>query len=56
MVLLIMRYTCTESIQAEALLADPSKISSHPKQSSDIRGVFVAGAGWLDIVGSGGSG
>ena len=37
-----------ESIQALALLDDPSKLSGLPRQSSEVR-VAVA-AGWLDIV------
>ena len=41
-----------ESIQALALLDDPSKLSGLPRRSSEVR---VATAGWLDI-GSGGSG
>ena len=42
-----------ESSQALALLADPSKLSGLPRQSSEVR-VAVA-VGWLDI-GRGGSG
>ena len=40
-----------ESIQALALLDDPSKLSGLPRRSSEVR----AAVGWLDI-GSGGSG
>ena len=42
-----------ESIQALALLDDPSKLSGLPRRSSEVW--VVAAAGWLDI-GSGGSG
>ena len=42
-----------ESSQALALLADPSKLSGLPRQSSEVR-VTVA-VDWLDI-GRGGSG
>ena len=41
-----------ESIQALALLDDPSKLSGLPRWSLEVR---VVTAGWLDI-GSGGSG
>ena len=41
-----------ESIQALALLDDPSKLSGLLRQSSEVRVVVV---GWLDI-GRGGSG
>ena len=40
-----------ESIQALALLDDPSKLSGLPRWSSEVR----VAVGWLDI-GSGGSG
>ena len=55
-VLLIMRYTCTKSIQALALLTDPSKISGHTRQSSATQEAVAAAVGWFNIVGSGGSG
>ena len=40
-----------ESIQAAALLDDPSKLSGLPRRSSEVR----VAVGWLDI-GSGGNG
>ena len=40
-----------ESIQALALLDDPSKLSGLLRQSSEVQ--VVAAAGWLDIGGSG---